>query len=320
MLHKSKIKRKTLEEQVYESQERCYNGALEKPTVYETINKLIQRFSYDGRIFRELDPITIEIAMDNKKEVVKLLENGIDVNEINKLGITPLITAIYFNNLEIANLLVERGANVNYRFYNGFTPLILSCNNHNDEIVEMLLKNGVNVNEVDSYGYNSLHHVVNCGNPSDLLSNFYLFDELKFAFSGKSKKTNSSIISRLRCIELLIDNGIDASFCNEKNGINALSIVLEGDGRDCTKMIKKLIQKGAEKKAIEISPFKIYDYQDSFDFINDIKDFDLSCWPLALIRFLYFIIYKKRIKKFNIEVYYKDKKDCYKRPKFVKKM
>lgn len=319
MLSKSKRKRKTLEEQVYEAQEWFNYGALEKQTVYEIVNKLLARFSYDGRIFRELSPIIIEIAMDNKEEVIKLLENGIDVNEINKLGITPLMTAIYCNNFELVNLLIERGANVNYRKYK-VTPLILSCNNYNDEIVEILLRNGANVNELDLYGYNSLHHVVNCGNTSDLRSNYFLFDELQYAFSSKLKKINSPIISRLRCIDLLVDNGIDVNFCNEKNGINALSIALEGYGSDYTKMIKKLIQKGAEKKAIEMTPFLIYAYQDLFDFIDDLKEFDLSCWPDALANFLNFIIYKKRIKKFNIEVYSKNTNDCYRRPKFVKKL
>ena len=65
-------------------------------------------------------------------------------------------------------------------------------------------------------------------------------------------------------------------------------------------------------------PSRIYDYQDSFSFIQDIKDLDISCWKDAPIEYLYYLKYLRAIKKFNIEMYTGNPNDGYRRSKLIK--
>lgn len=315
------IQGNTLEEWVYKLQ-RCYTGGnLDKSIMYEVINKLLKRFG-NGKETRDLSPITIEIAMDNKEEVIKLLEKGVDVNEINELGMTPLSTAIYFNNLELASLLIEKGADVNFNWKGIFTLLMLACEKHNDKMVKLLLEKGAKVNEIDGSGYNALHHLVNNGRITGLENYFreWHLMELEVAFSNQFKKIDNPAMSRVTCIDLLVNNGIDINYRNPENGINALSIALEGNGSGYTKILDRLIKLGAERKAVEISPCEIYSYQASFDFVYDIKNSDISLWPDAPMEYIHFLEYRRRIKKYGIEVYSKDFDDGYRRPKLIRSL
>ena len=54
--------------------------------------------------------------------------------------------------------------------------------------------------------------------------------------------------------------------------------------------------------------------------IKDILDMDISLWPDAPKEFIDYLKYKKRIKKFEIEVYSPNMEDGYKRPKMIKRL
>lgn len=321
-------KTKSLEQKIYETQEWSKYGRLTKEKVYEIINILLERYEDDisCRKIRKISPIDIEIAMNNQEEVLNLLENGTNINQINEQGITPLITAIYFNNFSMVKLLIDKGADVNIKYNNDLTPLIIACNCHNDKIVKLLLENGANVDEVDKNGYNALQHAVNSGHAEGLTSNTYLFVEFDYAFGYQIQtKSSDSIDSQLNCIDLLIDNGIDINYINrrkdykdEEKRINALSIALEGSGKRYTKIVDKLIEKGADKIAFELLVYDIYAYQE-LNFIEDIKDLDLSCWIDAPADYLHYLEYKKRVKKNNIKVHTDENFDSYKRPKVIRK-
>ena len=316
-------KTKSLEQKFYEMQSLHKYGRLPKENVYQIINDLLER--HENKKKRKLTPIDIEIAMDNKEEVLKLLENGTNINQINEMGITPLMAAIYFNNENMVRLLIDKGADVNVKYNDDLTPLMLTCNHGNDKIVKILLENGAKIDEVDKHGYNALHHLVNSGNAEGLKSNHYLLPEFDYAFGYQINNDAYSIDSDLNCIDLLVDNGIDINYINkikdyadEEKKVNALSIALEGKGKEYTKMVEKLIEKGAEKVAFELLVYDIYAYQE-LNFIEDIKDLNLSCWIYAPADYLHYLEYKKRVTKYNIKVYTDENFDCYKRPKIIRK-
>jgi hypothetical protein len=57
-------------------------------------------------------------------EIAKLLlKNGADVNAIDKEGVTSLMWAALYGRIEIAKLLIEKGADVNAKDYAGTTVL-----------------------------------------------------------------------------------------------------------------------------------------------------------------------------------------------------
>ena len=83
-----------------------------------------------------------------------LLDNGADVNLVEKNGSTALMLAARYSeidsNLETVRLLLEKGANVNIATGDGSTALIMAAKYSNIksflEITRLLLENGANIN------------------------------------------------------------------------------------------------------------------------------------------------------------------------------
>jgi len=280
--------------------------------VYNTINNLIQCL-YNEKF--KLNPIDIEIAMGNKEKIEEFIDNGMDINLPNEHGITPLITAIYFKNYEITRLLVENGADVNYIYKeNNFSPLIFACNARDERIIELLLKYDADVNIKDSNGYDALHHLISKGFPYGLETyNHLVIPELSWIFAnhyGSRVKKEQN----LKAIDLLIEYGIDINYVNQLNelskSVNAISILLEElCGNDDA--IKKLIEKGAIKKAYEIDPNYIYGYQEL-----SISD-SLIAKPISYMHYLGYI---NLVKKYDITIHVDEKtKHTFERPKIIKK-
>ena len=261
--------------------------------------------------------------MNNIEEVENLLSNGHDINEENVEGLTPLSEAIILNNYDITKYLLENGANI--KGTDNFMPLMISAERENDKIMELLLENGANANELDKNGFNALQHLFNYGGLTQL--KYHIWSKgIPFHYLYKIKYQRN----QLNCINLLNDAGIDINHTTTINyyfnfneepvpiDINALTIALNNVPVPPQKVIKRLIELGIEPKAYELMSSRIYDYQDSFSFIQDIKDLDISCWKDAPIEYLYYLKYLRAIKKFNIEMYTGNPNDGYRRSKLIK--
>lgn len=283
--------------------------------LYDVINKIlyINNSSESKRI--DLTPIEIEILMNNKKEVEKLIDKGIDINEISPLGFYPLEVAAFMSNYEITKLLIDNGADVNVGSRCALLNAVVSLKNY--EITKLLLESGADVNNRDKFGFNALHYLLDDGRAITKRSYSPYFE---FGINMYKKSTDEDIV---KIMELLIEKGIDINCVGKAHGdigrqidVNPLSIALETSN---SKIIKKLIECGADRNAVEIAPSLIYEYQDSFCFISDIMDGDLSLWPEAPKEFIRYLKYKNKIKKFDIDVYSLTMEDGYKRPKMIKK-
>lgn len=96
------------------------------------------------------------IESNNKKETKILLEKGADINEKDKIGITPLIKAVEKGDKEMIEMLIKKGANINDNDIDGFTPLIIATYNSNTDTVKILLNQGVGINYKDRNGNTAL--------------------------------------------------------------------------------------------------------------------------------------------------------------------
>ncbi|MFN4151289.1 MAG: ankyrin repeat domain-containing protein [Candidatus Sericytochromatia bacterium] len=100
-----------------------------------------------------------------------LFHNPILVDLENKSnGVTPILSAIEYGQVEIVKLLIKHGANISKKNKEGITPLILASQTKEKEIIELLLgaKNGLysllfqekarsfNINDISNYGGNAL--------------------------------------------------------------------------------------------------------------------------------------------------------------------
>ena len=107
----------------------------------------------EGADFNAIDssgwsPILRAIAIDNV-EIVKLLilkSKGVDLNVPSCRQHTPLICAIFNEKLEIAEELIKSGANVDQRDDQDWTPLIAAIYKNNLKIVTLLATNRTNFN------------------------------------------------------------------------------------------------------------------------------------------------------------------------------
>lgn len=77
-----------------------------------------------------------------------LLNAGSDVNEKDRLGLTPLMVACgkpTFGYRDIAETLIKKGAYINVRDALGFTPLLLALSGGTVDIAEMLIDKGADI-------------------------------------------------------------------------------------------------------------------------------------------------------------------------------
>lgn len=63
------------------------------------------------------------------------------LNNLRQLGTTPLLAAIWGQQISVVRILHEAGAKLNKQTSNGLTPLIVACHNASVPIVEYLIQN-----------------------------------------------------------------------------------------------------------------------------------------------------------------------------------
>ncbi|SDO14850.1 Ankyrin repeat-containing protein [Paenibacillus sp. yr247] len=93
-------------------------------------------------------------SADDVTVLQQLISSGLDVNEVNSSGGTPLISAALGNSLSSAKILLSNGAKVNVQDGGkwGWTPLSLAASHHNKEMVELFLNAGADPNLKDKTG------------------------------------------------------------------------------------------------------------------------------------------------------------------------
>jgi ankyrin repeat protein len=124
--------------------------------------------TYDDVTERQLNDIgrkALHVAADvGDFDVAKvLIQNGADVNAVDKDNWTSLHIAAGNGNVDVAKLLIQNGADVNAeeRYY--CTSLHIAAGNGNVDVAKLLIQNGAEVNAVDEAKRTSLHLVADYG-------------------------------------------------------------------------------------------------------------------------------------------------------------
>jgi serine/threonine-protein phosphatase 6 regulatory ankyrin repeat subunit B len=98
-------------------------------------------------------------SMSEEPEVLKLLiEHNADINSTSsdKYSMTPLLIAISGNNDDAVDFLVARGARIDCRTIEGWTPLMLAVQKGNCHATKLLINKGVDVNATNDNGETAL--------------------------------------------------------------------------------------------------------------------------------------------------------------------
>ncbi|MDC0065776.1 ankyrin repeat domain-containing protein, partial [Verrucomicrobia bacterium] len=160
---------------------------------------VIKKYFADGGDANKRDPegkmtlLLHAIYIENKTIVKILIENGADINDKDKNGVTPLSFAL---TKEIAELLIDKGADINAKCDDGDTPLHSAAYNGRKEIAELLIDKGADINAKGTIGWTPLHLAVQQG--------------------------------RKEVVELLIAKGADVN-AKMKNGITPLDWAVDKD-------------------------------------------------------------------------------------------
>lgn len=114
----------------------------------EIENREIEKEKQDKLKVNEL------IEKEKYSEAKALINEGVDINQKNYGGKTPLYFALKRGNLELAELLVTKGAKLNTRDKEGYTILQAMIKNENPKAVQFLLRNGADIKaEMKSRNY-----------------------------------------------------------------------------------------------------------------------------------------------------------------------
>ena len=90
------------------------------------------------------------------KQVQLLIEGGADISAQNRMGWTPLHTAVRNRKQDVVKLLIEKGADVNSTGGVGRMPLHFAVETRQIEVVELLITKGADINAMDGRGGNAL--------------------------------------------------------------------------------------------------------------------------------------------------------------------
>ena len=109
--------------------------------------------------------LIIAVKLGDKNVINGLIENGADINYVNRFGKTPLIIAIEKDNVDIVEYLIKLGADVNKTKRNGLSPLAIAIKMDSNSVISVLLENhaiveGINLCTTDIFGNNLLHQAV----------------------------------------------------------------------------------------------------------------------------------------------------------------
>lgn len=100
------------------------------------------------------------IMNQNLVETIKAIEQGSDVDSLDREGRTPIFYASQNGDYAIVVELIARGANLNARDKNLETPLHFAVNAYQPEVAGLLLNSGAAVDAQDIHGNTPLLRAV----------------------------------------------------------------------------------------------------------------------------------------------------------------
>lgn len=214
-------------------------GAEQKKYHSDTLGnrpRATKKYVYDTSLIRA-------IKISDEDRVRTLMYAGVNVNERNYAGITPLTIAAEKGNMNILKMLVEKKANVNAPSSYGVTPLIAAAAAGNAEAVSYLIANGADVTAKDDLGKTALLHAVSYDDPK-LIANLINLDNAAVNLpdnSGNTPLIYAAQRGQDANIKVLLANDANVSYRNPATGLCALSAAA-AEGRDST--IRLLVKTG----------------------------------------------------------------------------
>lgn len=118
------------------------------------------------RIPKDLGPLHLAVKEGDRYKVELCINQGADVNEPVKHGLTPLHIAASSGVMNVADALLKAGADVNAPCELGLTPIFFAVQSANVNIVGFFLSKGANLHHKNAYGFTPLHWACSAPHPN----------------------------------------------------------------------------------------------------------------------------------------------------------
>lgn len=108
----------------------------------------------------------IEAVENGDKDSLKnFIDSGVDINEIDEDGLTPIIAATLGGYSDIVQLLIDAKADVDIKNEDGATALFLACEQGHTDIAKMLIASGADINAKCSWDMTPLIRAADFDHP-----------------------------------------------------------------------------------------------------------------------------------------------------------
>jgi len=163
-------------------------------------------------------PIFVETAQRNQvKPLELLLENGVDIDQKDKLGRTALVAASLDGLVEVVETLIKKQANINLCDESGMSALLMACDAGNLEITKLLVEHNACVNLKSQPEFGGLTPLyVACQNSHTQIVEYLVSSESEAApdlnlltEDGVSPLFIATQAENQEIIEILAENGAD---------------------------------------------------------------------------------------------------------------
>lgn len=184
------------------------------------------------------------ISNDCVEEVRALIVDGVDVNEPDSVGVTPLSMACQYCSVSVVQALLDAGAAVNLASKDFVTPLMRACESGDVLIVRALLAANANVHMTDQLGRSALWISCTIPDNSDVILSLieagaYVDHADK---SGCSCLAIAVIYDNVEAVQCLLDRGACMQH-TDKRGRGVLHVAISHHRID---LAKDLIMMGAD--------------------------------------------------------------------------
>lgn len=167
-LHAAKIKEE-LEERGIRVGPRSLFDAAERGHAKEVLFLLQAGVDPDVRDVREWTPLMVASFEGSEEAALTLIEFGADIHAEDRAGYGPLHWAALNGYDKVVRLLLDRGANPNASSHRGWTPLLQAAAKGHETTTALLLEEQGNPNLASEEGWTPLHKAVANGHAGVVL-------------------------------------------------------------------------------------------------------------------------------------------------------
>lgn len=209
--------------------------------IQELMNKGVNVNEKDQHGFT---PLIIATGLGNKKIVEILLKSGADSNILeNQMGTSALHKVSQSGNIEIAELLLEHGAFINLQSpTTGHTPLIDAIWHEKEGLVKYFLSHDANPDIVASDGFTALNTALKTNNPKVFISLLENNKKRREKHTASLKLFNAVKERKLNKAKDLISKGCDLN----KRALNGMNPLLQASLQGDAEIVEALLNKGAD--------------------------------------------------------------------------